>query len=68
MPDILTKIAQRVATPAKKLPALVKRWQVATRTRIGSKLYTYAKARRIVARAKRMGVDAYIAGSLAVRL
>lgn len=59
--DILSKIAERDAAPAKTSMRLVKRYAVMYSGRASRKLYTYTAGRKLVARAKRMGLDAYLA-------
>lgn len=61
--DILTTIAKKTETTKAPARKLVKRYLVcvgsaaAMRSR---RFYDLAKARRIVARAKRLGLDAYV--------
>lgn len=59
--DILTKIANR--TPAPKTTKLVKRWVVMVDGRMGrgGRVYTFARAKKLVARATRRGIDCYAA-------
>ncbi len=71
--DILSKIAERDAIPVKQATKLVKRWRVmyggsVTRdSRVSRKFYTYAKVRKLVARATRLGLDCY-ASPMMVRI
>ena len=59
MSDIFNAIAERDATPPKPRTRLVTRYVVLYGGRQSRRLYTYAAARRLVARAQRMGLDCY---------
>lgn len=67
MPDIFDTIAARDAAPVKPATRLRKMWRIAyggTATRdskLSTRLYPHALARKIVARLKRRGVPAYAA-------
>lgn len=69
--DIFNVIARRDANTRKTVAMkTVTLWAIhyGQGGRATSKLYPYAKARKLVARAKRLGLDVYIAGSVRVRV
>lgn len=54
--DILSKRPEKAAKPKTKL---VKRWVVVFGDKCSAKIYTHAEVRKLVSRAKRMGLDCY---------
>ncbi len=71
LPDILTRIkAAEAAINPERGSRLVKRYAVLRGDgsgRASSKLYTYARGRKLAARAKRFGIDVYLSAMM-VRL
>jgi len=57
--DIFSIIAARDAAQPVKAFKRVKRWQVCYSGRSSRKLYTYTAVRKLVSRAKRLGLDCY---------
>jgi hypothetical protein len=68
LPDILSRIKATEATiNPERGSRLVKRYVVMLGDgsgRASSKLYTYARGRKLVARAKRFGIDVYISAMM----
>ena len=66
--DIFTKIAERDSAPKAVKPKRCKLYAIhfGDGGRATCRLYPYAKARQIVTRANRLGLDVYIAGSVLV--
>lgn len=61
--DILTKIAARDAAPKPAKFKKVRMYEIIDHhgERLGGRLYTQVKAHKIAKRAKRMGMDVYVA-------